>query len=197
MDEYARAAEDFCRVVEADDVARFIAERPGAKDLRSRREVCAHVVASARLYANLVRKVRGMAYVDRDEEAPWLADSPGDVRLQDTGGVRGVLRRFKLRFAPFEATQDLRNPTTLVAGGPKNGGTSPHPIDGGPVHRTQSSDCPSHSSMPVTPGQGEEVPPVNSSISDADNQVRTTATPSRVTSERDRQASRGFASSRP
>jgi len=28
MDEYARAAEDFCRVVESFDVARFDAERP-------------------------------------------------------------------------------------------------------------------------------------------------------------------------
>ena len=80
MDEYARAAEDFCRVVEADDVARFLAERPGAGDLRSRREVCAHVVASARLYADLVRKVRGMEHVDRYDEAPWLADAPADVR---------------------------------------------------------------------------------------------------------------------
>ena len=80
MDEYARAAEDFCRVVEADDVARFLAERPGAKDLRSRRDVCAHVVASARLYADLVRKVRGMEHIDRYDEAPWLAGSPGAVR---------------------------------------------------------------------------------------------------------------------
>jgi uncharacterized damage-inducible protein DinB len=80
MDEYARAAEDFCRVVEADVVARFVAERPGAKDLRSRRDVCAHVVASARLYADLVRKVRGMAHVDRYDDAPWRAGSPGDVR---------------------------------------------------------------------------------------------------------------------
>jgi hypothetical protein len=80
MDEYARAAEDFCRVVEVHDASRFVTELPGAKDLRSRRDVCAHVVASARLYADLIRKVRGMAHADRYDEGPWRASSPGDVR---------------------------------------------------------------------------------------------------------------------
>lgn len=80
MDEYARAAEDFCRTVETLDDARFGAERAGEEELRSRRDVSAHVVASARLYADLVRKVRGMEHVDRYDEAPWVARSPADVR---------------------------------------------------------------------------------------------------------------------
>jgi uncharacterized damage-inducible protein DinB len=80
MDEYARAAEDFCRVVEGEDAVRFVAERPGETGLRSRRDVCAHVCASARLYADLVRKVRGMDHIDAYEETRWSAPSPADVR---------------------------------------------------------------------------------------------------------------------
>ena len=80
MDEYARAAEDFCRVVETFDAVRFVAERPGESELRSRRAVCAHVCASARLYADLVRKVRGMPHVDRYDETGWTPPSPADVR---------------------------------------------------------------------------------------------------------------------
>lgn len=86
MDEYARAAEEFCRVVEGDAAAHFTAERPGVNELRSRRDVCAHVCGSARLYADLIRKVRGMDHIDRYDETPWCADAPGDVRrfLADT-----------------------------------------------------------------------------------------------------------------
>jgi hypothetical protein len=44
MDEYARAAEDFCRVVESFDLARFDAERPSNNpNTVSPRAICLHV----------------------------------------------------------------------------------------------------------------------------------------------------------
>jgi hypothetical protein len=65
MDEYARAAEDFCRVVENFDLARFDAERPSNDpNTVSPRAICLHVIGAAHRYAHYIRKARGVDFVD-------------------------------------------------------------------------------------------------------------------------------------
>jgi hypothetical protein len=57
MDEYARAAEDFCRVVESFDRARFDAERPSNNpNTVSPRAISLHVVGAAHRYAHYIRR---------------------------------------------------------------------------------------------------------------------------------------------
>ncbi len=81
MDEYARAAEDFCRVVESFDARRFRTERESEDaNTRSPFTVTVHVCGAARRYADYVRKARGMPYVERFELDPGLVGSPADVR---------------------------------------------------------------------------------------------------------------------
>ncbi len=81
MDEYARAAVDFCRVVEGLEPRRFGIERP-SPDPRtvSQRLVCAHVCSAALAYADYIRKARGLPHRDS-----WIFDvervkAPADVR---------------------------------------------------------------------------------------------------------------------
>ena len=81
VDECARAAEDFCRVVEGFDAARFSAQRPGDDpDTVSPRAICLHVCGAARRYADYVRKAMGRPYVERFEFDPARIVSPSDVR---------------------------------------------------------------------------------------------------------------------
>ena len=81
MDEYARAAEDFCRVVEGFDVARFDAERPSTNpNTVSPRAICLHAVGAAHRYAHYIRKARGVEFVDRYEADPARLHGPRDVR---------------------------------------------------------------------------------------------------------------------
>src|SRR5436305_14656711 len=57
MDEYARAAEDFCRVVESFDPARFDVERPSNNPgTVSTREICLHVIGAAHRCTHFVRQ---------------------------------------------------------------------------------------------------------------------------------------------
>ena len=71
MDEYARAAEDFCRVVETFDRARFDAERPSNnRDTVSPRAICLHVIGAAHRYAYYIRKARGVDFVERYDADP-------------------------------------------------------------------------------------------------------------------------------
>ena len=71
MDEYARAAEDFCRVVERFDLARFDAERPSNNpNTVSARAICLHVIGAAHRYAHYIRKARGVDFVERYEADP-------------------------------------------------------------------------------------------------------------------------------
>jgi hypothetical protein len=81
MDEYARAAEDFCRVIESVSMDRFLRELPGDDpDTVSIRAVCRHTVAAAHRYADYVRAARGMPFIDRFELPPERIADPAAVR---------------------------------------------------------------------------------------------------------------------
>lgn len=81
MDEYARAAEDYCRVVENFELARFDAARPSNDpNTVSPRAICLHVVGAAHRYANYIRQARGVDFVERYEADPARLHSPRDVR---------------------------------------------------------------------------------------------------------------------
>jgi hypothetical protein len=89
MDEYARAAEDFCRVVEGFDAARFLREREsGDVNTRSPWTISIHVCSAAHRYADYVRKARGVDHVDRFELNPKLIASPADVRVRLHEAIR-------------------------------------------------------------------------------------------------------------
>ena len=88
MDEYARAAEDFCRVVESFDLAGFDAERPSNNpNTISPRAICLHVIGAAYRYAHYIRKARGVDFVERYDADPALVRSPRDVRGLLTEGI--------------------------------------------------------------------------------------------------------------
>jgi len=81
MDEYARASDEFCRVVEAFDAARFVSERPSNEiTTRTPRAVCIHVCGAAHRYAHYIRKARGLDFVERYELNPERLHAPHDVR---------------------------------------------------------------------------------------------------------------------
>jgi hypothetical protein len=81
MDEYARAAEDFCRVVENFDPGRFVAER-ASRDANtvSPHSICVHACGAAHRYAHYIRRAQGVDYVDRYDLEPSRIGSPRDVR---------------------------------------------------------------------------------------------------------------------
>lgn len=81
MDEYARAAADFCAFVETLDASRFAAERP-SKDpnTASPRAICLHVYGAARRYSDYVRKARGLPHDEKFLPAPGAVEGPGAVR---------------------------------------------------------------------------------------------------------------------
>lgn len=88
MDEYARAAEDFCRVVEGFDLARFEAERPSNNpNTVSPRAISLHVIGAAHRYAHYIRKARGVNFVERYEADPTQLRSPQEVRTLLTEGI--------------------------------------------------------------------------------------------------------------
>ena len=88
MDEYARAAEDFCGVVERFDLARFDVERPSNNPSTvSPRAICLHVIGAAHRYAHYIRKARDVDFVERYEADPARLDSPRDVRALLTEGI--------------------------------------------------------------------------------------------------------------
>ena len=68
LDEYARAAADFCHVVERLDLDRFDTERPSDNpNTVSPRAICLHVIGAAHRYAHYIRKARGVDFVERYE----------------------------------------------------------------------------------------------------------------------------------
>ncbi len=84
MDEYARAADDFCRVVETFDAARFAAVRPSDNpNTVSPRAICAHVCGASYRYAYYIRKALGQDFVER-----YLMD---ESRVASPQLVRGLL----------------------------------------------------------------------------------------------------------
>src|SRR4051812_4314029 len=80
MDEYARAAGDFCGVVESFDLPRFVAERASSNPSTvSPHAICLHVCGAAHRYAHYIRKARGVDFVERYELDPSRLGSPQDV----------------------------------------------------------------------------------------------------------------------
>jgi hypothetical protein len=98
MDEYARAAGDFCRVVEGFATKEFEQERPGDDpDTVSARSVAEHVCRAAFGYASILREaLRSEA---EEPPAPAAVGAPGEVRpllvraLRHTEAVGEPLRR--------------------------------------------------------------------------------------------------------
>lgn len=83
LDENARAADDFCRVLASFDDARFSAERPGDDaNTRSPRAIALHVWAAGHRYADYILKARGMPHVERFEGDPALLARPADARAR-------------------------------------------------------------------------------------------------------------------
>ena len=81
MDEYARAAGEFCAVVESFDPVRFRAERASNDpNTVSPHAICLHVCGAAHRYAHYIRKARGVDFIDRHELDASLLGSPQDVR---------------------------------------------------------------------------------------------------------------------
>ena len=88
LDEYARAAEDFCHVVEGFDLGRFDAERPSDNpNTVSPRAICLHVIGGAHRYAHYIRKASGVDFVERYEADPAQLHAPQDVRRLLTEGI--------------------------------------------------------------------------------------------------------------
>ena len=81
MDEYARAAEHFCGVVESFDPARFMAQRPSDNpNTVSPHAICVHACGAAHRYAHYIRKARGVDFIERYDMDPSRIASPPDVR---------------------------------------------------------------------------------------------------------------------
>ena len=81
MDEYARAAEEFCRVVEGTARDRYAIERPSDDpDTVSIRSICVHAVGAAHRYADYIREARGLPFIDRFVVAPETVAEPAAVR---------------------------------------------------------------------------------------------------------------------
>lgn len=73
LDEYARAAEDLCRTVEALPVDRFHEERESPEpDTVSLRAICSHVALCAWGYAGYIRTARGLPRIP----CPYDKDAP-------------------------------------------------------------------------------------------------------------------------
>jgi hypothetical protein len=110
MDEYARAAEEFCRVVEGFSPAEFAGERPSNDpDTRSPRALCLHVCGAARRYSDYVRKARGMPFTDRFVLEPALLVKPADVRGHLASGLRYTEQGLEgLYDAPHEVHTAIR-----------------------------------------------------------------------------------------
>jgi hypothetical protein len=118
MDEYARAAEDFCRVVETFDPARFDAERPSDNpNTVSPRAICLHVIGAAHRYAHYIRKARGIDFVERYDADPALLRSPQDIRRLLTEGIQLTEETVAPLLSATE--QDIQALSFVVRWGPR------------------------------------------------------------------------------
>ncbi len=89
MDEYARAAEDFCRTVEALPAGGLDWAQPSNDpDTQSVRAMCAHACGAARGYANAIRRARGLACEERSALEPAAITAPAEVRHRLTDALR-------------------------------------------------------------------------------------------------------------
>jgi hypothetical protein len=116
MDEYARAAEDFCRVIEAVPVEWFLREVPGDDpDTVSVRAICRHAVGAAHRYADYIRQARGVPFIDRFELATDGIADPTAVRP----GLREMLRYTEASLAGwYEDPAPAEKVTFTVRWGP-------------------------------------------------------------------------------
>lgn len=81
MDEYARAAEDFCGVAETFDDERFARERSSDDPATaSPRSICIHVCEASHRYAHYVRKAMKRDFVERFVLDANRLRTPRDVR---------------------------------------------------------------------------------------------------------------------
>ena len=118
MDEYARAAEDFCSVVEALPSDLFVGRRESADpEMVSLQSICAHVVGAAYGYAIYIRIARGLPRRERPPLEALTAPAPADVRpflatalhlteesvdgLKDADDATLVPLRFQVRWGPI------------------------------------------------------------------------------------------------
>ena len=84
MDEYARAAEEFCRIAESFGEEQFVEERTSDDpDCVSVRTICVHACGSAWGYANYLRHAQGI-----EMESPAV---PVSERIKDPADVREPL----------------------------------------------------------------------------------------------------------
>ena len=81
MDEYARAAEDFCRVVESFEPERFARPMPGyAAHTVSPQMICRHVLTAAHRYSDAIRRARELPFVEAYRADPGVPSQPADLR---------------------------------------------------------------------------------------------------------------------
>jgi len=81
LDEYARAAADFCRVTEGFDDARFAEERPSDDpDTKSALALCRHVGSAAFGYANHLRQAQGLPLARPTPAPKERIRAPADLR---------------------------------------------------------------------------------------------------------------------
>lgn len=118
MDEYARAAADFCAVVEGFDTEVYTRGRGGDDEhTASAHALCAHVCGAARRYSEYIRKALGLPHVDRYEAPLGLVASPADVRPALGAAMRYTEEGLAdLYDDPREAHEIV---TFLVAWGPR------------------------------------------------------------------------------
>lgn len=117
LDEYARAATDFCQVAAGFDLARFDTARPSNDpDTVSPRAVCLHVCGAAHRYAHYIRKARGLDFVDRFELPANQLTQPSDVWPRLADGLRLTEDTVEPFFEWSEA--DVMRLTFVVRWGP-------------------------------------------------------------------------------
>jgi len=89
MDEYARAAEDFCRAIETASPDRYAKERPSDDpDTVSLRALCAHAVGAAYRYSDYIRQARALPFAERFVLTPTDLPSPESVRPRLAAALR-------------------------------------------------------------------------------------------------------------
>jgi uncharacterized damage-inducible protein DinB len=80
MDEYARAAAELCRVVEAVPPARFVEVVDGGSQLPTMQAICGHVVQAAYGHAGYIRKALGIAAGERPRGQELVPERPERLR---------------------------------------------------------------------------------------------------------------------